>query len=572
METRASHILIGAFTLLGFLGILGFFVLFSKTQLDRQFAYYDVMFDNVAGLDQASDVRFAGVIVGQVVDISLSGASGGAVRVRLEVQADTPVRTDSVATIEAQGVTGVSYVAISAGSADAPLLRRANGPEIPRIEAGRSVLQSLSADAPALLSETLDAVKNINAMLTEENRQRIETILANLERSSGKLDETLGQFSEVAANVGDSVSEIAGFTQELEGISQAVNSTLDLAEGAITAITEFSTKAEVTLQAGTATLDSARETMELAGSFIDTDLRSAVAELKETSATLRQQSGRLGGRAAELLDVWSDTGRSATARLVEAEALLADTDAMVANLDKTLASMDSAAGSFETLVTGDGAALVARATRAVDTITATVENDLPAILADISSATETAKTTITTVAEDLSDASGRIEGLSATAETTLATVTDTFARANDTLAAIDSALAKGERTLSAAQSAFAGADRLIREDISAITADLQQAIGRLDAALARVSTDLPVLSQDLRDAASAAQTAFSDLSGMVGGAKTPVNDFLDAGLPQYTRLAAETRDLIATLETLAQRIERDPARFFLGNDVPEYRR
>lgn len=570
METRASYILIGVFTLLGFLGILGFFVWFSKAQLDRQFAYYDVKFENVAGLDSASDVRFAGLTVGRVIDISLADA--GAVRVRLEVQADTPVRTDSVATIEAQGVTGVSYVAISAGSANAALLRRKSGAEIPRIKAGRSVLQSLSADAPVLLNETLEVVRKINALMTEENRQRIESILSNLESSSGKLDETLGQFSQVAANVGASVGEIAGFTKELEGISQAVNSTLDLAEGAITAITDFSSKAEVTLRAGTETLNSARETMDLAGNFIDTDLRSAVAELKTTSATLRTQSNRLGGRAAELLDVWSDTGRSATARLVEAEALLADTDAMVVNLNRTLANVDSAAGSFETLITGDGAALIARATRAVDAIAGTIENDLPAILADIRNATETAKTTISTLGSDLSKASGRIEGVSAAAEDTLATVSDTFARANETLDAIDSALARGEKTLGAAQSAFAGADRLIQGDISAITGDLREAVGRLDTALARVSDDLPALSEDLRNAAGAAQKAFADLAGMIGDAKTPVSDFLGAGLPQYTRLAAETRELVDSLESLTRRIERDPARFFLSREAPEYRR
>ena len=47
---------------------------------------------------------------------------------RLEVAGDTPVRTDSIATIESMGVTGVSYVGISAGDAtfdvgSAPLRR-----------------------------------------------------------------------------------------------------------------------------------------------------------------------------------------------------------------------------------------------------------------------------------------------------------------------------------------------------------------------------------------------------------------------------------------------------------------
>jgi len=60
---------------------------------------------------------------------------------------DTPVRTDSVATIESLGVTGVSYVGISAGDPGAPLLEAEDG--IPEIEAGRSVLQVHPRGNPA---------------------------------------------------------------------------------------------------------------------------------------------------------------------------------------------------------------------------------------------------------------------------------------------------------------------------------------------------------------------------------------------------------------------------------------
>lgn len=110
METRANYVLIGAFALAGFLAMLAAFLWFANIRLDRQFAYYDIDFPSVSGLSDASDVRFSGLPVGQVVDVRLSPERDGTVRVRIEIGADTPVRSDSVATIEAQGVTGVSYV------------------------------------------------------------------------------------------------------------------------------------------------------------------------------------------------------------------------------------------------------------------------------------------------------------------------------------------------------------------------------------------------------------------------------------------------------------------------------
>lgn len=116
METRANYVLIGAFALAGFLAMLAAFLWFANIRLDRQFAYYDIDFPSVSGLSDASDVRFSGLPVGQVVDVRLSPERDGTVRVRIEIGADTPVRSDSVATIEAQGVTGVSYVGLSAGT------------------------------------------------------------------------------------------------------------------------------------------------------------------------------------------------------------------------------------------------------------------------------------------------------------------------------------------------------------------------------------------------------------------------------------------------------------------------
>ncbi|SFA98939.1 phospholipid/cholesterol/gamma-HCH transport system substrate-binding protein [Poseidonocella pacifica] len=578
METRANFILIGAFTLAGFLGLMGFFIWFSKAELDRQFAYYDAFFDNVSGLDRASDVRFAGLSVGQVVELRLSEDQDGTVRVRLEVAADTPIREDSVATIESQGVTGVAYVAITSGDPDAPLAK-GDGDDIPVLESDRSTLQSLTQDAPRLLSEILEIAEQVNGLLSDENRDRVENIILNLESSSEKLDQTLSDFSTVAANVGESVSEIARFTGELEGIAGAVERTLTLADDAIVAVEDLSEKAEITFEAGTQTLQSAQTTIERAGNFISDDLRVAMSDLTQTSASIRRQTDELGIKAGDLLDTWRDTGISATARLTQADELLAEADIMVDDLVATLDAVESAAVSFETLMDGDGAALVAEtraamdsARQAADGIAQTVGEDVPGIVADVRSAATTARNAIDTIAADLSSTTGRLEGLSDDAQLTMTTVTETFSRANTTLGAIERALATGERTLAAAERTFDGADRVINEDVDEIATALRGAIGRLDQTVAQVSEEIPLASQDLRAAAESARVAFSDLSGIVTGARGPINDFVSGGLPQFTRLGAETRRLISTLDSLATRIERDPARFLLNNGTPEYRR
>ena len=71
METRANYILIGAFTIAGLLATFGFLLWLANAEVNRQYTYYDMLFESVSGLGTASDVRFNGLPVGQVVALDL---------------------------------------------------------------------------------------------------------------------------------------------------------------------------------------------------------------------------------------------------------------------------------------------------------------------------------------------------------------------------------------------------------------------------------------------------------------------------------------------------------------------
>lgn len=579
METRANYILIGVFTLAGFLGLLAFFMWFARFELDRQFAYYDVRFDTVSGLSRASDVRFSGLPVGQVVSVGLSPDGDGTVLVRVEIAADTPVRSDSVATIEAQGVTGVSYLAISAGSADQPLLAHVSDRSPPEIEAGRSVLQTLTEDAPEVLGSVLEVLEQLTELLGPENQARVNTILANLEASSGNLSSTLDDFSSVADSVSVAATGIADFAARLDEITEVGTRTMETANAALVNLSELALRAQGTLSEGDAALASVTATSDSARQFLDADLPVLVSQLTEATGDLRADLSRLTQDAQSLIMEYTATGAAATARLNEAEATLVAVDGMIAQLNETLISVGGAADRVDTFLEVDGAALVADARTAISgandaisQISTIAETDLPLIIADIRAATDTANRVIMQVGGDLSEASGRIDGLADGAEAAMAAVGETFGNANVTLAAINDALASGERTLEAAERAFTGADRVINEDISGITSQLRETMARLDTAIAQVSDDIPAVTAELRAAAATANTTLTELGQMATSAGGAVTSFTTTGLPEYTRLAQETRTLISSLERLTRQIEREPARFFLDRQTPEFRR
>lgn len=577
METRANYVLIGAFALAGFLGLLVFLLVFARIELDRQFDYYEVNFTSVGGLSRASEVRFAGLPVGQVVDVRLAPERDGSVLVRLEIAGEVPVRADSEATIEMMGVTGVSYVGISAGSAEAPLLDPSDS--IPQIRAGRSVLQTLTEDAPEILAEALTLVRQVSELFDASNQQKVQNILDNLERSSEELSQALIDFAGVSQTVAMATADIAYFTTILEPVVEASEATLQRIDMALETYTALGARAIEVLEDGDEVLVAGQRALDAAETFLSSELPGLMTELTATAEGLRGQIDTLGSQAEALMAGFTETGTLANARLAEAQQTIVATDTMLADLGRTLDTVDRAAASFDALISGDGAALVAetrdmisRANEAVTTVSNAAETDLPAIVADIRGATETANRVIADVGANLTTASNRFDAVAEDAEIALEQVTDTFARANLTLENLDRALATGERTLEAAERTFLGADRVINEEIGAIATDLRAAMARLDGAIAQMSDDIPEVSASLRAAASSAEEAFAEIGRMVAASGGPVRDFTTRALPQFTQLARETRVLITNLDRLARQIERDPARFFLGRQTPEFRR
>ena len=570
METKANYVLIGVFALLGFLGILGFFLAFGKIQFDQQYAYYNVRFDSVSGLSPAADVTFAGLPVGRVIDIRLSPDQDGTVLVALEVERNTPVRADSVAVVDSSGITGVSFVAISAGSREVPLIN--NRDDVPELQSGRSTIQSLTEGAPRILDEALQVVEQVNRLLGEENRVRVENILVNLETSSGEIAGALESFAGFTDTVQAATNTFAEFADNLEPILLQAEATLESLQFTIDESALVATNAQIAFETGTRTLGSL-------DTFVARDLTEMVAQVREDVTALRTELETASREATTMFSDLSRTGQAATERMEALDPALALLEPLLVRAETTLQSVESMSQTIDALVSGDGTLLVseardmvARATVAADSVANVAETDLPVIIADIRAATAEVRQVVDTVGQDLSGVSGNINALSASGLEALDQVTETFGSANTTLDAINRALETGEGALEAAERAFMGADRVINEEVEAITANLRDVLARLGSAVDAVSADIPAVTADLRATAASAARAFDDLGALVRDSAGPVRDFTAAGLPNITQLAREVRGLIANLDGLTRKLDSDPARLLLNSQTPEFRR
>jgi phospholipid/cholesterol/gamma-HCH transport system substrate-binding protein len=191
MERNANYALVGAATLLLFVAAIVFVFWLARLSFNRSFDEYDVLFVGpVRGLSEGGEVHFNGIKVGDVAKIALDKRDPNRVIARIKVTSDVPIREDSFATLEPQGITGVNYIQITAGTPAKPLLKAtvAVG-EVPVIKTQRSALSDLLAGGGTVLSRTIESLDRINRVLDDQNIAKFSAALDDLQAITAEVRE-----------------------------------------------------------------------------------------------------------------------------------------------------------------------------------------------------------------------------------------------------------------------------------------------------------------------------------------------------------------------------------------------
>ncbi|HTK35748.1 MAG TPA: MlaD family protein [Caulobacteraceae bacterium] len=215
MERNAHYAMVGVISLLLLLGLALFVVWLARIQFVRQYDLYDVDFQGpVRGLSAGGEVYFNGIRVGEVTKLSLDRNRPNRVVARIRISSDSPVRTDSVASLEPLGITGVNYIQITAGSLSRPLLKDVTSDDhVPVIRSARGSLESLLEGGGTVMARAVDALDRVNKLLSDKNIATISATFADVhsittELASRKdliehLDQTIRTANEAATKVSD---------------------------------------------------------------------------------------------------------------------------------------------------------------------------------------------------------------------------------------------------------------------------------------------------------------------------------------------------------------------------------
>ena len=218
METRANHVLVGAFTLITFLMAVLFALWIVKYNADRQWDEYEVVFSEaVVGLSRGSIVQYNGIGIGEVRKLWLDPEDPARVIAQIRVDSGTPVKVDTGAKLAFVGLTGVAQIQLEGGSAQSALLKDVTRDGTPRITASSSALGKLLASSEDIVTTASEALIRLNVILNDQNASRLANTLENLEQITGSV---AAQKDDLASLIRDA----SNAAKRLEGTLQAAES------------------------------------------------------------------------------------------------------------------------------------------------------------------------------------------------------------------------------------------------------------------------------------------------------------------------------------------------------------
>ncbi len=262
MERNANYAMVGLASLVLFVGLAAFVLWLTQVRFARDYDVYDIVFDGpVRGISQGVEVHFNGIKVGEVTRIALDPVNASRVISRIKVTSDVPIRTDSYATLEAQGITGVNYVQITAGTRARQLLKEATPKgQVPVIRSQKSALADLLEGGGTVLQRSVEALDRVNRLLSDGNLKTVTGMLDDVHAITGELRER-------RALIADAQHALQSMDITLQKVGQLSDSAKGLVDG------------------------DAKRTL--------TNLAEAADSLKATSKQAQQMLGKLEGPTSD---------------------------------------------------------------------------------------------------------------------------------------------------------------------------------------------------------------------------------------------------------------------------------
>ena len=259
MAKRTDEVKVGLFVVVAVVILVLTIFLVGKAQVfGRRGGTYQTKLKFAGGVEPGTVVRFAGIKAGTVSAVQIDPGDSSQVLLSLEIKADTPVKTDSVVSLQTLGLLGDFYVEVSPGTKQSATL-----PPGSMLKSKEAVLMSelfdqindLSKDSKGLIAnlnakldllsdQTGTVLTNVNSVFNDSNKRELASLLHNgntlvtngnslvtntsrlIDKDGPKVDATLTEVQKAAEKISPLLDNVKGSLDRLDSLVKNVDSTI----------------------------------------------------------------------------------------------------------------------------------------------------------------------------------------------------------------------------------------------------------------------------------------------------------------------------------------------------------
>ncbi len=289
MEEKTNYTIVGVVVLILTVGLLSTMLWLSVGFNQKTYTLYTVyLHEPASGLSKDAPVKYNGVQVGYVHEIKLNKNDPRQVEILLSIEKGTPITTSTSATLISQGITGVTYIGLTAGSSDLTPIQKMPGEPYPVIPAKPSLLNQLDS----LLKEVSESIGKVSSqaqhIFNEENARHVRNILDNMDQLTTTVAQNRSNIDHSIKNADVFLDNVAKASHDLPHLLKEFETGVAKFKTMADSLSKAGTSVSSTMGAGKETLDKlSQETLAPATSLLRR-LNSIAANLEQVSSEMRQ--------------------------------------------------------------------------------------------------------------------------------------------------------------------------------------------------------------------------------------------------------------------------------------------
>jgi len=321
MKRKSTEMWVGIFVVVGIILLILMTLKIEKFQVGKRFGYpLNIYFDSAAGLAQNSQVRVAGVRVG---DVEKVGLENGKAKVTFRIPTHIILYKDAKAYLKSEGFLGEKYVEITPGTSGNPKVEPngviEQGAPPADLEEFLSSVQSIGEDIKGVVKPLGDVLKSVDP-------KKVEGIITNIDKFSGQL-------TGLAKDSKETIEKAKNAFSRIEDIGEKVKK----GEGTLGKLISD----EAIYQDAKKTIETAKEAVEKVKGTADT-LKSVSEKIERGEGTLGKliQDESLYQEAKETLQSMKgiaekvEKGEGTLGKLINDDSLMKETEKTMKKVQK----------------------------------------------------------------------------------------------------------------------------------------------------------------------------------------------------------------------------------------------